>query len=119
MDLVRLPLESLERQLGDLKRTLEDRLGRSVSFLAPPYGRVDRRVIDVAHEVGYQAVCSSVSWPMRPGSRIVNRVVVYRHTTGRDFSRLLEGHPVPYAARATRAALLYWPKRLLLRPRHA
>ena len=115
VDLVQLPLQSLEHQLRDSKRMLEDQLGSPVNFLAPPYGRLNRQVIQVAREVGYRAVCTSWNWPARPGAVTVDRVAVYRHTGPDDLDRLLARDLAPYAARAARAAILFWPKRLLLR----
>ncbi len=110
-----LPVGTLERQLRDSKCRLEDRLGHSVDFLSVPYGDLNDRVLEVARQVGYQAVCNSRSWPARPCARTVNRVVVYRHTTPHDFLQLLVGDPVCYAARAARETFMYFPKRLLLR----
>jgi len=115
VDLSRLPLHALEWQLGNSKHLLEDRLGCAVDFLAVPYGLLDRRVVEVALQVGYRAVCTSWSWPARPGVRTVNRIAVYRHTTLREFQRLLLGSPVCYAARTARTVFLYLPKHLLLR----
>lgn len=115
VDLVRLPARLLEQQLRDSKRGLEDRLGCSVDFLAVPYGLLNSRVVEVARQEGYRAVCTSWSWPAWPGVRTVNRVPIYRHTTSREFSQLLAGNPVFYLARVTRWALAYMPKRLLLR----
>lgn len=114
VDLTPLPRRAVEWQLDESKRRLEDRLGRRVEFLAAPYGRLTRRVVEIAGQVGYRAVCTSRSWPARPGARLVTRVAVYPHTTPGELSRLLDRHPLPYAARTARAALVYWPKRLLL-----
>ncbi len=110
-----LPAGALERQLRNSKRMLEDRLGQPVDFLSAPYGDLNRQVVKVARQVGYKAVCSSWSWPARPGARAVNRMVIDRHTTLGDFHQLLTGSPIRYAARVARASLMYFPKRILLR----
>lgn len=110
-----LPIGQLERQLRESKRMLQDRLGQSVEFLAAPYGDLNGRVLEVARRVGYRAMCNSRSWPTRPGERTANRVVVYRHTTPREFHQLLTGSPVCYAARAARETLKSFAQRLLLR----
>jgi peptidoglycan/xylan/chitin deacetylase (PgdA/CDA1 family) len=115
VDLTPLPRRVVEWQLDESKRRLEDRLGSPVEFLAAPYGRLSRRVVEVAGQVGYRAVCTSRSWPARPGARLVDRIAIYRHTTPGEFSRLLGGHAIPYVIRAARATLLFAPKRLLLR----
>jgi len=69
VSLVGLGRPALESQLRDSKRLLEDRLGVSVDFLAAPYGLLNGHVVRTAREVGYRAVCSSRSWPARPGAR--------------------------------------------------
>jgi len=114
VDLTPLPRRVVAWQLDESKRRLEDRLGSPVEFLAVPYGRLSRRVVEVAAQVGYRAVCTSRSWPALPGARLVDRIAIYRHTSPAQFSRLLRGHPLAYAARTARAALLHWPKRLLV-----
>ena len=76
----------LRRRFGSSGELLAER-ARGVDFLAAPYGLLDRRVLDTAREVGYQAVCGSLSWPARPGAAIVNRVAVYRNTTTARYRR--------------------------------
>jgi peptidoglycan/xylan/chitin deacetylase (PgdA/CDA1 family) len=110
-----LPASDLEGQLRDSKRILENRLGKPVDFLSVPYGELDGRVIHAARYLGYKAVCSSWSWPARPGAAVAGRVIVNCRTTPGDFQRLLIGNPIAYVARATRGCLKYFPKRLLLR----
>lgn len=110
-----LPAGALETQLRDSKRILEDRLGKPVDFLSAPYGDLNGRVIHVARQLGYRAVFSSWSWPARPGTPVVGRVLVNCRTTIGDFRSLLTGSPVAYVARATRGCLKYIPKRLMLR----
>src|SRR5439155_26568066 len=112
-----LPPRLLTNQLQTSKRLPEDRLGRTVDFLAAPYGLVDRRVVATAREVGYQAVCSSLAWPARPSAVIVNRVPVYRDTTGQRFAAILERQPRAYLPGIARTALMYVPKRVLLKVR--
>jgi peptidoglycan/xylan/chitin deacetylase (PgdA/CDA1 family) len=119
VDLSRLSLGELEAQLGESKRRLEDHLGQAVEFLAVPYGLVSRRVLEVAWSCGYRAICTSFSWPTRPGARKLGRVAVYRHTTPQEFWGLACGEPVGYVARLARAASLYLPKQILLRCRPA
>jgi len=113
IDLTRLPLETLRHHLRFSKQSLEDHLGRSVEFLAAPYGLLNNKVIEVAEEEGYYAVCNSVSRPAMPGARSINRIAVYRHTPIRTFRQILKQHPFPYFLRQARSALLYFPKRIL------
>src|SRR5438445_12046388 len=112
-----LPERLLRNELQTSKRLIEDRVGLGVDFLATPYGLLDRRVIDTAREVGYQAVCNSLSWPTRPGRGVVNRVTVYRDTTASRFAGILARQPSAYLPSVARTALTYLPKRILLKVR--
>ncbi len=115
VDLSRLSARALENELRNSKRLLEDRLGSEVEFLAAPYGLLSRQVVEVARAVGYRAVCSSRSWPARPGASTLNRIAVYRHTGPGEFRALLMGNPVPYFGRAVGAIARNIPRRILLR----
>jgi peptidoglycan/xylan/chitin deacetylase (PgdA/CDA1 family) len=106
---------ALEQQVRRSKQMLEDRLGQRVDFLSAPYGDLNSQVVRVSQHEGYKAVCSSWSWPARPGSRVVSRVGIDRHTTPREFRRLLTGSPIGYVPRVARGCLIYVPKRLVLR----
>ncbi len=117
VDLSRLPVRALEYQIRESKQRLEDRLGTAVEFLAAPYGLLDRRVVDVAREQGYRAVCTSRAWPARPGAATIGRIAIHRDTRPSGFRRIVTRHPVPYLLRAIRVALIYLPKRVLLRYR--
>jgi peptidoglycan/xylan/chitin deacetylase (PgdA/CDA1 family) len=112
-----LPAASLERQVGDSKRRIEDELGHAVEFLAAPYGDLNRRVRQAALAAGYRAICTSWSWPARARARSVSRVAVYAGTTAGELGRLLRGDALPYLRRAGRSALLYPAKRAVLRLR--
>lgn len=57
-----LDAANLRDELGRSKAEIEDRLGQAVSLLAPPGGRFSARVVDMAMDLGYEAICSS-----RPG----------------------------------------------------
>ena len=110
-----LPPQVLKNELHTSKHLLEDRVGCGVEFLAAPYGLLDRRVLDTAREVGYQAVCGSLSWPARPGAAIVNRVPVCRNTTTARFEAILARQPSAYLPGGARTMLMYLPKRVLLK----
>ena len=105
VDLTRLSNRELERQLNLSKKTLEDRLGNSVDFLAAPLGQMNRKVIDCALQTGYRAVCSARSLPARPGGSKLNRVVVYSATSSREFKYLLACKPSSYLGRIARSPL--------------
>ena len=113
--LSRLTSREKERQLRLSKQILEARLGREVEFVAVPYGDLSAEVVEVAKQVGYRAVCTSWSWPARPGAPLVNRAVVYSYTNPRVYEGLLAARPTGYAVRAARGAVMCLPKRILLR----
>jgi peptidoglycan/xylan/chitin deacetylase (PgdA/CDA1 family) len=110
-----LPRHLLANQLRTSKQLLEDRLGGRVDFLAAPYGLFDRSVVAAAREVGYRAVCTSLAWPARPLAPTINRVAVFRDTTEQRLAAILRRQASGYVPAAARAALLYLPKRVLLR----
>jgi peptidoglycan/xylan/chitin deacetylase (PgdA/CDA1 family) len=113
--LSRLSLGETERQLKLSKQILEARLGREVEFVAAPNGDLSSETVAVAMRASYRALCTSWSWPARPGANLVNRVVIYSSTGQRTYAELLAGRPVSYATRAAREAALFLPKRVLLR----
>jgi len=113
--LSRLSLGETERQLKLSKQILEARLGCEVEFVALPYGDMSSETVAVAMSTSYRALCTSWSWPARPGTNLVNRVVIYSSTGQRAFTELLAGRPVRYASRTAREVALFLPKRVLLR----
>lgn len=115
VDLTRLSEAALARQLEVSKRLLEDHLGAGVEFLAVPYGQVNGRVFQAAERASYRAVCTSVQWPARPGTKTISRAAVYAHTTPAQLRKLLAGDWLIYSARRVRSAMLSVPKRILLR----
>jgi peptidoglycan/xylan/chitin deacetylase (PgdA/CDA1 family) len=110
-----LDQRAVESELATSRKILEDKLGCSVDFLAAPYGLLNRRVIREAFRLGYRGVCNSRQWTARIGSRCINRVAVFRHTSPREFHGLLQCHPAPYVIRSLRSAILYLPRQILLR----
>jgi peptidoglycan/xylan/chitin deacetylase (PgdA/CDA1 family) len=106
---------TLKSQLLRSKELLENHIGGAVEFLSVPYGFINRRVVDTAQEVGYKAICHSVSWPARAGASLIPRIAVYADASPSEFVSLLFGEPWPYLKRALRASISYVPKRLLLR----
>lgn len=62
-----LTASELREDLSRSRQTIEDRIGRAVSLLAPPGGRMPRHLAEIARECGYAQVLGS-----QPG-RIVDR----------------------------------------------
>lgn len=115
--LARLPARRLADELRTAKRLIEDRVGRAVEFLAAPRSFVGRRLDEVARDIGYHAVCVSRGWPARPGGAVVNRIVVYRHTTESQFAAILARRPWGYLVGVARASLACLSPRALFKTR--
>jgi peptidoglycan/xylan/chitin deacetylase (PgdA/CDA1 family) len=56
-DLTRLPPERIEAELRDSKAIIEDMLGEAVRSFAYPYGRHDRRSLEIARQC-FECACS-------------------------------------------------------------
>lgn len=112
VDFTRLSKLAMGWQLRISKRQLEDRLARPVDFFAAPYGRSNQNLVRSTQEAGYRAVCTCRSWPARPG-RSVDRTVLFRRTTMREFRRFLRCSAVAYVGRAVQKPL-YLPGWFLL-----
>lgn len=109
-----LSLPELSRQLSYSRQCLQDRLGEPVEFLAAPYGFWNRRVLDVALASGYRALCTSQPGLALPGSPLLPRNCVLRHTSELAVAALLRGSRAYLALRWARAGLLAAPRRLRL-----
>lgn len=108
---------ALAWQLRRSKAILEDRLGAAVDYLAAPYGSLTGRVLAVAADVGYRAVCNSWHWPARRGGQVINRVAVMGNTTAEQFAGFITGAPAAYLPGFGRMALVELPKRMMLKLR--
>jgi len=105
----------LHEQLLRGKVEIEDRLGTKVEFLSAPFGFLNGRVLNTALEVGFAAVCDSVSWPAQMNSKVIHRIAVERTTSDKQFQALLLRSAAPFVLRGLRRELLYLPKQILLR----
>ena len=107
----------LRNELRTSKRLIEDFLGRGVDFLAAPHGLVDRRVVDTAQGVGYQAICVSRGWPARPGDAVVNRITLLRDTTEAQFGAIVARQPQAYLPAIARSLVTRLRHRVALKLR--
>jgi peptidoglycan/xylan/chitin deacetylase (PgdA/CDA1 family) len=53
--LPKLDNHTIERELGESKKIIEDRLGKAVEMFAYPYGESNERIRDLASQAGYRA----------------------------------------------------------------
>ena len=102
-------------EIRDSKRTLEDRLGTQVDFLAPPGGRIDANSVGLARQAGYRGICNSRIGLCRPGADPFDlaRVPVDRATTLERFAAVVEQRARVFRALRARAGLLRLAKRVL------
>ncbi len=115
LSMARLSDSLLRLELRRSKEELEGHLGRAVRLFAAPYGEVSDRVLYVAREVGYEAVCTTRSWPTWPGNRFINRICMYETTSAEELSRLASLDRTVFMSRTLRSALLYVPRRIFPR----
>jgi hypothetical protein len=95
----------LERELKESKRVLEKETGKSIDFLAYPYGDYDRRVRETVGKAGYEAALTCEYGRVRRGSdpMRMKRVAIeksmdfamFRHLLGAGNLRLEEMSPQP------------------------
>jgi peptidoglycan/xylan/chitin deacetylase (PgdA/CDA1 family) len=95
----------LERELTESKRVLERETGRTVEFLAYPYGDYDHRLAENVMRAGYSAALTCDFGRVRRGSDPfrMKRVVIdkkmdfaaFRHYMGADPMRVEEMTPLP------------------------
>jgi peptidoglycan/xylan/chitin deacetylase (PgdA/CDA1 family) len=57
--LAQLSKKEVEYELETSKKTIEDALGKEVNCLSLPHGVFNDKVLKIAEEIGYQAVCTS------------------------------------------------------------
>jgi peptidoglycan/xylan/chitin deacetylase (PgdA/CDA1 family) len=90
-DLSRLDEAALERELGDSKTELEQRLQRPVRSLAYPYGRLNRRVRDAAAR-HYDHACTTRLALYAGGDPLrIDRIDMFYMQDELRFGKLLDG----------------------------
>lgn len=115
VDLTQLGPHALQTELRLSKDLLEGWIKQPVDFLAVPYGRISRRVVDAALAAGYQAVCTSSPQLAFPRAEKVSRIAIHSNTTPNELARLINGCRFSYWSRRARAAALA-PGKAFLRP---
>lgn len=109
-----LPEGQLHEELHASKSEIEARIGRQVSLLAPPGGRLTNRAIGIALGLGYEAICSSRPgrWALGDGPVLPRIAVLASHDTSRvvDFGL---GKPSAVAPLVARYATAWGVKKVL------
>ncbi|MCP4663923.1 MAG: polysaccharide deacetylase family protein [bacterium] len=115
--LVKMALSQVRRELRDSKQWLEEIGGEPIRWFSAPGGDADDRLRRLALEEGYRLIGNSVEWWNRPTrlseTRVVNRIMIFRSYTMRDFARILEQRPSLLVRRRLRSVLVSAGKRCL------
>lgn len=99
-----LDLETLHDELDRSKKAIEDKLGKPVLVLAPPGGRYNQRVVDVAKAVGYQRLAVSTPGLWRRFDQItIPRFPIYAHTG----EQTVQNYQSPWSRDTLRAVARY------------
>lgn len=97
-----LQQDELVSELAGAKAGIEDIVGRSVTALAYPGGRGDRRVRETALELGYRSFfCSRPGWYSQ-GMPEVPRLVVHGSSVLRDVDQYLQRKTGPVVRQVAR-----------------
>lgn len=106
---------ALHDSLRAARIEIEDRIGQSVTLLAPPGGRMPAGLPRIATQCGYRYILSSRPGRLRRGSRacVLPRLAVTTDISEREFRHWIAAHRATIARRAIRYNLLALAKRLL------
>lgn len=101
-----LSQRQLRESLLRSKLELEDKVGTEVVILAPPGGRIDKRVVGVAQDVGYKYIANSRAgrWPIKSEPFNIPRFAVTRSTTLDKITGWASGRIWPVCISSTK----YW-----------
>jgi peptidoglycan/xylan/chitin deacetylase (PgdA/CDA1 family) len=77
-DLTRADDRTIRRELETSKKDLEDHLGAPVGYISYPFGRFNRRVVEISRQCGYRNGCAfwnRIGWRREP--YVLERKAVY------------------------------------------
>lgn len=105
---------ALERELGESRALLAAMVGREVTCMSAPGGRVDAKVEGVARGIGYDLICSSVPGLADPGARgAIPRFAVRNSCSMAEFAAIVNTDQRLLRRIALRAGALDTAKRVL------
>lgn len=110
-----LSAREVRAELHQSKAMIEDRLGVPVTLFAPPGGRITGPVVEVARELGYEAVCTSRPgyWNGRGAGGGIPRLAVLAGTAPGTVAAWMGARTGALAVQATRFTMTRWAKRVL------
>ena len=87
--------EEVARELSRSKSIIEDKVGSEVKALSLPGGRGGRRVLRMARELGYSAVCTSTigASTVEEGFLVLNRLPIRNRTSLDSFLATVQFRP--------------------------
>jgi peptidoglycan/xylan/chitin deacetylase (PgdA/CDA1 family) len=87
----------VEEELSRSKGVIEDKKGGEVTALSLPGGRGDMRVLRIARNVGYSAVCTSSigAGTIEDGFLVLNRIAIKRNMSLGSFHSMVRLSPGP------------------------
>lgn len=89
--------DQLMKELSASKNSIENYLGKQVHFLSLPHGVYNEKVIEIAQDTGYQAVCTSepgYSHAYGKGIPMFKRINVSNRFDSNEFRKILEMSPM-------------------------
>jgi peptidoglycan/xylan/chitin deacetylase (PgdA/CDA1 family) len=106
--------QEVDHELADSRARIQDELGQSVDYFAPPNGRMLKDTPQRARELGYRAVCSSQVGVWRNSQAAeIPRWAVRADTSTNKLEAWLSRSPRALGVEQMRASALRLSKRLL------
>ena len=113
--LTELPEVEMRRELKESKQIIEAETGANVTFLAPPYGRYNQKLIQIARECGYEALLTTNVGVNRYNADLfaLKRWTVRRTTSLKSFRRMILRNPRELRIKQLRSRSLNLGKKVL------
>ena len=110
-----LSIEEIAQELQNSKVAIERIIGEQVTSMSLPGGRGDNRVIEIARNTGYKAICNSTVGHnnTKQDPLHIKRIVIPRGMRIQQFEKMIRGQGTYYYYQIARQRLLALAKRLL------
>jgi len=90
--LVGMQTEILKSEIEYSKQIIEDRFSTPVRYFCAPFGKLNRKIIEIAKEAGYQGICGFYPfkyYTQKPPGYLMLRLAVYSFDSLRSIERKL------------------------------
>ncbi len=110
-----IPVAQVRWELQESKKILEQELGKPVDFLSLPGGRCSRIVKEIAKEVGYKGICTSIIGYNYPDTDpySLRRWTITKNMSFSTFQAIVEGKKSTLAYYKSRQIILNGMKRIM------